>query len=163
MLTCSLCHGRVYPHSVTSNLCVFDLASHCCICCVSTDSNKGSASTAEPLHLPSRTSVCFLSSPHHDHVSPTNHLSQCKPRARSFGLSATLRPVTCVCMPDKACLLQATSAPLQLLCNTQIAAQSLNTGQAVSSAIPSVFGPQPCGTFQGTGLHFRPQTCLILT
>ena len=66
-------------------------------------------------------------------------------------------------MPDKTCLLQATSAPLQLLCNTQIAAQSLNAGQAVNSAIPSVFGPEPCSTFQGTGLHLHPLTCLILT
>ena len=51
-------------------------------------------------------------------------------------------------------LLQAESAPLQLMCGSQVAAQGISAaaGQAVTSAIPKSFGPDPCKIFKGDKL-----------
>ena len=50
-----------------------------------------------------------------------------------------------------AILLQAKTAPLQQLCGSQVAAESISAaaGQAVSAAIPPAFGSNPCNIFQG--------------
>ena len=46
------------------------------------------------------------------------------------------------------------SAPLQLLCGSQVAAQGISAaaGQAVASAIPKSFGSDACSIFQGEKL-----------
>ena len=46
------------------------------------------------------------------------------------------------------------SAPLQLLCGSQVAAQGVSAaaGQAVASAIPKSFGSNACSIFQGEKL-----------
>ena len=59
-----------------------------------------------------------------------------------------------LCQTWQVWLLQVQTAPLQLLCKTQIAAQSISgsAGQAVTNAIPSSFGPSPCKLFEGERL-----------
>lgn len=55
------------------------------------------------------------------------------------------------------CGLQAVLANLNVMCSSQAAAHNLGAtlGQAVSQAIPSGFGPSPCGLFQGTALSLK--------
>ena len=81
------------------------------------------------------------------------------PVLRPLGSSPV--PVEHACAQQMS-VLQANTAPLQLLCASQVLAQGITVAAGQAAAIPSSFGAHPCNLFQGALPRLPAAACMLM-